>query len=136
VSGVLVDSSVLIDLSSGAAPWGSWSTRTIMDLVDQGEVLWINQIIYAESLLSFRRMADSRLDDGVLFEHLDLPWEAAERAAEVQAAYRLRGGSREAVLPDFLIGAHAEVAGLSLLTRDPRRVRSEFPSVRIISPTA
>jgi len=54
----------------------------------------------------------------------------------VQAAYRLRGGSREAVLPDFLIGAHAEVAGLSLLTRDPRRVRSEFPSVRIISPTA
>jgi len=105
-----------------------------MDLVDQGEVLWINQIIYAESLLSFRRSSDSRLEDGVLFERLDLPWEAAERAAQAQAAYRRRGGSRESVLPDFLIGAHAEIAALALLTRDPRRVRTEFPSVRIISP--
>ena len=34
----------------------------------------------------------------------------------------------------FFIGAHAYVAHLPLLTRDPRRVRTFFPSVRLITP--
>jgi hypothetical protein len=37
-------------------------------------------------------------------------------------------------LPDFFIGAHAAVMELDLLTRDARRYRSYFPSVRLISP--
>ena len=37
-------------------------------------------------------------------------------------------------LPDFFTGAHAYVANLPLLTRDPRRVRTFFPSVRLITP--
>jgi predicted nucleic acid-binding protein len=37
-------------------------------------------------------------------------------------------------LPDFYIGAHAAIAGLTLLTRDPRRYASYFPRVRLISP--
>ena len=32
------------------------------------------------------------------------------------------------------LGAHACVAHLPLLTRDPRRVRTFFPSVRLITP--
>jgi predicted nucleic acid-binding protein len=35
--------------------------------------------------------------------------------------------------PDFLIGAHAAVAGLTLLTRDARRYRRYFPKVRLIA---
>ena len=38
------------------------------------------------------------------------------------------------VIADFFIGAHAYVAHLPLLTRDPRRVRTFFPSVRLITP--
>jgi predicted nucleic acid-binding protein len=37
-------------------------------------------------------------------------------------------------LPDFFIGAHAAIAGLTLLTRDVRRYRTYFPKLRIISP--
>jgi predicted nucleic acid-binding protein len=37
-------------------------------------------------------------------------------------------------LPDFFIGVHAYVTHLPLLTRDPRRVRSFFPSVRLVTP--
>ena len=44
------------------------------------------------------------------------------------------GGTRTGVLPDFVIGAHAAVAGLPLLTRDPQRYRGHFPTVRLIVP--
>jgi hypothetical protein len=37
-------------------------------------------------------------------------------------------------MPDFYIGAHATIQGLTLLTRDPRRYRTYFPALPIISP--
>jgi predicted nucleic acid-binding protein len=39
-----------------------------------------------------------------------------------------------APLPDFYIGAHATVAGHTLLTRDARRYRHYFPKLRVIAP--
>jgi predicted nucleic acid-binding protein len=37
-------------------------------------------------------------------------------------------------MPDFYIGAHAAVAGFDLLTRDARRYRQYFPTLRLIAP--
>ena len=48
--------------------------------------------------------------------------------------YKRRGGSKRSPLPDFFIGAHAAVTGMTLLTRDPRRYRAYFPKLKIISP--
>jgi predicted nucleic acid-binding protein len=48
--------------------------------------------------------------------------------------YRRRGGARISPLPDFFIGAHAAVSDLTLLTRDARRYRSDFPKLRIVAP--
>ena len=48
--------------------------------------------------------------------------------------YRGAGGLRTGVLPDFFIGAHAEVERLPLLTRDARRYRTYFPNVALIAP--
>ena len=56
---------------------------------------------------------------------------------EKLAAFDPRGGMilvDTSVIADFFIGAHAYVAHLPLLTRDPRRVRTFFPSVRLITP--
>jgi len=50
------------------------------------------------------------------------------------ATYRASGGPRTSLLADFFIGAHAEAAGLSILTRDPRRYRTYFPNVPLITP--
>ena len=38
------------------------------------------------------------------------------------------------MLPDFIIGAHAEVAGMRLVTREGGRYRSYFPAVPLIAP--
>jgi predicted nucleic acid-binding protein len=45
-----------------------------------------------------------------------------------------RGGRKASPLPDFYIGAHAAVADLTLLTRDPTRYRTYFPKLRLIAP--
>lgn len=68
------------------------------------------------------------------FTRLDLPYEAAFLAGKAFFAYKRKGGQRSAPLADFFIGAHAAVAGLQLLTRDLRRYRTYFPTIRLIAP--
>jgi hypothetical protein len=133
LSGVLVDSSVLIDLVTRDPQWSAWSRARIAELRLAGP-LWINQIVYAECRTAFRRSGSDVLDRQDMLGRLDLPWEAAAMAGQAQAEYRQRGGTREAILPDFLIGAHAAFAGHPLLTRDPRRIRRAFPALEIIAP--
>ena len=55
-------------------------------------------------------------------------------ASEAYAQYKRVGGQRLSPLPDFYIGAHAEVEGLTLVTRDVSRYRTYFPSVSLITP--
>jgi predicted nucleic acid-binding protein len=85
--------------------------------------------------IRFERIED--LEEAVpaeLLERRPLPWEAAFLAGKCFLQYRRRGGRRLAPLPDFLIGAHAAVAGMRLLTRDPARYRTYFPRVPLIAP--
>ena len=69
-----------------------------------------------------------------MFRREALPFEAGFLAGKAFLKYRRRGGSRAAPLPDFLIGAHAAIAGYRLLTRDPTRYRSYYPSISLIAP--
>ena len=133
-SGTLVDTNVLFDYLSDDLEWFDWSARMLADAADRGPVV-INPVIYAEVSVRYDRIEDV---DAVLsaeyFVRAPLPWEAGFLAAKCFARYRRRGGVRSAPLPDFFIGAHASVAGLSLLTRDPGRYRSYFPKLTIIAP--
>jgi predicted nucleic acid-binding protein len=67
---------------------------------------------------------------------MPIPRAALFLAGKVFGQYRKSGETRIAVLPDFFIGAHAAVSGLTLLTRDTSRFRTYFKSVTLISPTA
>jgi len=131
---VLVDSSVLLDVLTGDPRWSAWSSRMLVRLLDEA-ALAINPIIYAEVSVGFDRIED--LDDALapgLLERLPLPWEAAFLAGRCFLAHRRRRGERRSPLPDFYIGAHAAVLGMTLLTRDPRRYRTYFPRLRLIAP--
>ena len=68
------------------------------------------------------------------FTRAPIPWEAAFLTAKVYEQYRKKGGTRSTPLPDFFIGAHAAVTGMTLLTRDARRYVEYFPKLSIIAP--
>lgn len=131
---ILVDTNIFVDLWTRDPAWADWSEEALASAAEAGP-LGINPIIYAELCLGFDR--ESQLEETLAeagVRRLALPYHAAWPAARAFAAYRKRGGRRSAPLPDFFIGAHALVEGLTLLTRDPRRYRSYFPGLRLIAP--
>lgn len=130
---VLVDSNVLLDVVTEDPRWFDWSSEALARCAE-GATLVVNPIIFAEVSIGFERIEDldELLDEAV--ERAPLPWEAAFLAGKAFVRYRKRGGRRNSTLPDFYIGAHAAVAGMTLLTRDAARYRTYFPDVRVIAP--
>lgn len=134
MSPVLVDSNVLLDLFTRDARWLDWSSDALTQAADNSRLV-INAVIFAEISVRFSRIEE--LDSALTatdFSRESIPFDAAFLAAKAFQTYRLRGGSRHSTLPDFFIGAHAATQGYRLLTRDPRRYRSYFPTVPLIAP--
>lgn len=134
---ILVDSCILIDVMTDDPTWADWSSRAIETALGNGEVLIINALILAECSMGYER--PEQVDEALpayIYQREHLPFEAAFIAGRRFLDYRRSGGERRSPLPDFYIGAHAEVSGYSLLTRDARRFRTYFPSVPLITPRA
>jgi predicted nucleic acid-binding protein len=132
--GTLVDSSVLLDVSTNDPVWFDWSSAALAAAVRGGPVL-VNPIIYAEVSVGYDRIED--LDDALppeIFRREPLPYAAGFLAGKAYRDYRRRGGARTSPLPDFFIGAHAAISDLGLLTRDAGRYRTYFPTVRVLAP--
>jgi len=125
---------VLLDVLTEDDEWLDWSAAMLAEAGDRGP-LFLNPIIYAEIAAGFERIED--LDAALPPQHyrrLPLPWEGAFLAGQCFVRYRRRGGARRSPLPDFYIGAHAAIAGLTLLTRDARRYRAYFPTLKLVAP--
>ena len=129
-----MDSNVLLDVLTEDPRWFAWSSDTLALHAERG-VLVINPIVYAEVSVGFERIEELEAAlPGTLFQREALPWEAGFLAGKCFRAYRRRAGTRRSPLPDFYIGAHAAIAGLALLTRDPARYRTYFPRLEVIAP--
>jgi predicted nucleic acid-binding protein len=132
--GVVVDSNILLDILSEDPNWLEWSSSQLQE-VAQTSPLIINAIIFAEVAYRFSEIEDVNAAlPGTMFVREPITYEAAFLAAKAHALYRQRKGNRSTALPDFFIGAHAAVAGHSILTRDPARYRSYFPTVKLFAP--
>jgi predicted nucleic acid-binding protein len=130
----LVDSNVILDVVSEDEDWVDWSSSMLGRAAESGRLV-INPIVYAEVSVGFDSI--EALDDALpasYYAREALPWDSAFLAARAYLSYRRQRGSRRATLPDFYIGAHAAIAGYTLLTRDPRRYRAYFPRLKIIAP--
>ena len=130
----LVDANVLIDLMTNDPNWADWSEEQLVACAAQGDV-GINPVIFAEVSVAYT--TEEKFEAALGRLHLlrwELPYAAGFRAGKAFLAYRRQGGDKRSPLPDFYIGAHAEVSQYRLLTRDPRRYRSYFPSLHLICP--
>ena len=131
----LFDTNVLLDIATADAIWLAWSEKQFRTAAALGPIL-INPIIYAELAPAFASRADlDQWVDAAVFQRLPLPYSAGWLAAQAFLKYRRGGGAKTSPLHDFYIGAHAEVEKWTLVTRDPGRYRTYFPSVPLIFPT-
>ncbi|TCT04814.1 type II toxin-antitoxin system VapC family toxin [Paralcaligenes ureilyticus] len=131
---LLVDTNVLVDVLENDPAWVDWS---IAQLRAQSKIhrLAINPIIYSELSLTFSTVEalDQILDD-LGMTMIEMPRPALFLAGKAFVRYRRLGGTKNNVLGDFFIGAHAAVSDYPILTRDTRRYASYFSSVRLITP--
>ncbi len=131
---VLVDTNVLIDVATEDPRWLEWSSTHLANAMESGQVA-LNPVIYAEFSVYYNAIEELEAAlSGFDFQRLAIPFEAAFLAGKVFKRYRERGGQRNAPLPDFFVGAHAAVEGLTLLTRDAKRYREYFPKLKMITP--
>ena len=131
----LLDTNVLLDIATADPVWLPWSEKQFRAAAAQGPIL-INPIIYAELAPAFASATDlDRWLDPTVFQRLPLPYAAGWLAAQAFQKYRRGGGLKTSPLPDFYIGAQAEIEKWTLITRDAARYRTYFPKVVIIAPT-
>jgi predicted nucleic acid-binding protein len=131
---ILVDTNVLLDLVTDDPVWAAWSQQQL-DLASAQDQLAINDIIYAELSIGYRRI--EQLDVMIAAAGLvnaAMPRPALFLAGKAFQRYRSTGGRKTEVLPDFFIGAHAVVSDTMLITRDAARYRSYFPGIMLIAP--
>ena len=131
---VLVDTNVLLDVLQDDPRWADWSQQQL-ESARLSDRLAINAVVYAELSIAFARIEE--LEAVVREAKLAveaIPREALFLAGKVFLRYRRARGARTGVLPDFFIGAHAAVMQWPLLTRDVRRYRRYFPTLKLITP--
>jgi predicted nucleic acid-binding protein len=130
-----VDTNVLLDVFTNDAAFSSASANTLKRCIAEGSLLacdivwaetgsWFRDPESAQSALSTLRVAYSPLDAAT-----------ALTAGRSWQSYRKAGGSRERVIADFLIGAHATAQADRLLTRDRGFYRKYFTGLEILDPT-
>lgn len=131
---MLVDTNILVDVLENDPDWADWS---VAQLQAQSKVhrLVINPIIYSELSLTFSSAEElDEVLDGMKLPVLEMPKPALFLAGKAFVQYRRSGGAKNNVLGDFFIGAHAAVSDFPLLTRDTRRYKNYFPSVKLVTP--
>lgn len=131
-----VDTSVLLDVFLPDPNFAEASSSALRRADAEGSLV-LCEIVYAELASQFPRR--EALDRALAT--LDLRFEAVDReiafaAGRAFRAYRESGGTRARVLPDFLIGAHAQGRAGRLLSRDRGFYRTYFRKLALLDPVA
>jgi predicted nucleic acid-binding protein len=130
----LVDTNILIDIAARNPRWADWSRKSLAAARKRG-LLLTNVAVYAEFAIGFATQSACDLELARFdLTYSELTKSAAFRAVQAFRLYRGAGGVRTNVLADFLIGAHASVLGIALLTRDVKRYRTYFPELALLTP--
>jgi len=131
---IAVDSSVLIDVLIGDAKFGEASEACIAEALASEDVVVCDAVVAeVQAMLdSSVSLIDTLAPLGV--RYLPTQEAAAMRAGHMNKRFRARGGKRERVVADFLIGAHALLQCGGLITRDDAFFRDYYKGLKLIVP--
>ena len=124
-----VDTRVLLDIFLPDETFGPRSAEWLRAAYDAGAIV-ICDVVYAELAPAFPDRA--ALDDALSRINVTVsPLDAsiAYDAGRRWLRYRPAGGTRNRIITDFLIGAHAVAATERFLTRDRGFYRTYFPEL-------
>jgi len=130
-----LDSSVLILLYRKQPGWEAW--RKLLEMAATEGELIISPVAFAEYSIAYPTISSAQYDLErlrVVYEPI-MP-EAAYLAGQTFLRYRRDGGPRQHLLPDFLIAAHASVQTDRLAAIDRGYLRTYFPALALLTPSA
>jgi predicted nucleic acid-binding protein len=131
-----IDTNILLDVLVPNEEFFDCSSDALQDAASEGSLV-ISDIVYAELCIHFDRHGDC--DDFLESNAIRVQSLARDShflASRAWRVYRSQGGKRTRILPDFLIGAHAQKQANRLLSRDRGFYRNLFPSLDLCDPSA
>ncbi|MBI2840443.1 MAG: PIN domain-containing protein [Acidobacteria bacterium] len=131
-----VDSSILLDVLTNDPRNCAGSLSALRGARQTGRIIAC-PVVWAEVRAHFENAGalwEAFSEAGLVFDPFDQ--KCADLAGALWREYRRSGGSRAHLIPDFLIGAHAQVRCGVLLARDRGFFRRHFGSLRIVDPSS
>jgi predicted nucleic acid-binding protein len=129
-----VDTSVLVDIFTDDPAFRVGSLAAVRASLSRGSIVACD-IVWAEVVAAFADGASaSSALAAIPVEFSEIDVRSAATAGAAWRAYRARGGSRERIISDFVIGAHALTRADRLLTRDRGFHRMAFKNLKILDP--
>ena len=133
---IAIDSSVLIDVCTQDPVYAQPSYEALRDAVSRDDVVFCDAVVAEVCATVDAVEATLEAMTALGIRYLPIAEQAAIRAGIMQRRYRDRGGKRERVISDFLVGSHALMQCGTLLTRDAGFYRDYFKGLKIINPAA
>ena len=140
---ITLDSSIIISLLKKDVFFQE--IVNVLELIKDLEIqVYISHITYAEIWVGVLASNNPKEDEirvnKTLYELFgvkvtDLNITIARTAAMAFLNYKNLKGTREFLIPDFLIGAHAQYYTKSILTTNPRDFQKYIPELNVLTPS-
>lgn len=128
-----VDTSVLIAIAKAETDAEQW-VNLLIAAETEGDLVVCDVVAaeYFALLLNPEKFQESLSGLGIVFSPTSL--ESAQLAGRLFRKYRREGGPREHLIPDFLIGAHAQRQANRIAAIDRGFLRQYFPRLKVLQP--